>query len=121
MHAAAGCALPFARSMASQTQRRRHSRWVETAEVAAREPKQVIRAILTSSLSSDSSPPTVTLTFAVRRCAFVDEAGKMHGWSNARAFSATQLRTNPNAYFYRHVAPDEEQVQSALLHFNVLL
>lgn len=36
--------------------------------------------------------------------------GKMHGWSNARAFSATQLRTNPNAYFYRHVAPDQEQV-----------
>ncbi len=34
----------------------------------------------------------------------------MHGWSNARAFSATQLRTNPNAYFYRHVEPDEEQV-----------
>ncbi|CAL8468758.1 g8298 [Coccomyxa elongata] len=39
------------------------------------------------------------------------KTGKMHGWSNARAFSATQLRTNPNAYFYRHVAPDEEQAQ----------
>ncbi|KAK9914797.1 hypothetical protein WJX75_000675 [Coccomyxa subellipsoidea] len=38
-------------------------------------------------------------------------AGNMHGWSNARAFSATQLRTNPNAYFYRHVAPDQEQAQ----------
>ena len=39
-------------------------------------------------------------------------ASKMaqHGWSNARAHSATMLASNPNAYFYRHVAPHEEQV-----------
>lgn len=34
---------------------------------------------------------------------------KAQGWSNARAFSATQLRQNPNAFFYRNVAPDQEQ------------
>ncbi len=38
----------------------------------------------------------------------------MHGWSNARAFSATQLTINPNAYFYRHVAPHEEQARCSL-------
>lgn len=32
------------------------------------------------------------------------------GWSDARAFAATQLQKNPNAYFYRHVAPHEQQV-----------
>lgn len=34
---------------------------------------------------------------------------KAQGWSNARAFSATQLRQNPNSFFYRNVAPDQEQ------------
>lgn len=41
---AAGSALPSAKSMASQTQRRKHSRWVEAAEAAAREAKQVINS-----------------------------------------------------------------------------
>jgi hypothetical protein len=31
--------------------------------------------------------------------------------SNAKAFAATQLKTNPNSYFYRHVGPDERQAQ----------
>lgn len=35
---------------------------------------------------------------------------KAQGWSNARAFSATQLRQNPNTFFYRNVAPDQQQV-----------
>lgn len=35
---------------------------------------------------------------------------KAKGWSDARAHSATQLRKNPNAYFYRHVAPHQQQV-----------
>ncbi len=33
------------------------------------------------------------------------------GWSDARAFAATQLRKNPNSYFYRHVAPHQVQVR----------
>lgn len=32
------------------------------------------------------------------------------GWSDAKAFAATMLRKNPNTYFYRHVAPHEQQV-----------
>ena len=49
-------------------------------------------------------------------CAAADAGGGsraaqgQHGWSNARAHSATMLTSNPNAYFYRHVAPHEEQV-----------
>jgi hypothetical protein len=35
---------------------------------------------------------------------------KGRGWSDARAFSHTQLQKNPNAYFYRHVVPHEQQV-----------
>ncbi|GLC71129.1 hypothetical protein PLESTF_001077600 [Pleodorina starrii] len=31
------------------------------------------------------------------------------GWSDARAFAAGQLQKNPNAYFYRHTAPDQSQ------------
>lgn len=38
---------------------------------------------------------------------------KGRGWSDARAFSHTQLQKNPNAYFYRHVAPHEQQVRQA--------
>lgn len=34
---------------------------------------------------------------------------KARGWSDARAFSSTQMLKNPNAYFYRHVAPHEAQ------------
>ncbi|DBA79207.1 TPA: hypothetical protein ACH3X1_009025 [Trebouxia sp. C0004] len=34
---------------------------------------------------------------------------KAQGWSNARAFSATQLKQNPNTFFYRNVAPGEVQ------------
>lgn len=37
---------------------------------------------------------------------------KGRGWSDARAFAHTQLIKNPNAYFYRHVAPHEQQVGS---------
>ena len=40
---------------------------------------------------------------------------KSRGWSDARAFSSTQLKKNPNAYFYRHVAPHEQQVSSSQL------
>jgi len=36
---------------------------------------------------------------------------RSRGWSDARAFSATQMKKNPNAYFYRHVAPHESQAQ----------
>ncbi|PNH04561.1 hypothetical protein TSOC_009254 [Tetrabaena socialis] len=38
---------------------------------------------------------------------------KAKGWSDARAFAAGQLRKNPNAFFYRHTAPGEEQAQGA--------
>lgn len=31
------------------------------------------------------------------------------GWSKIRAKSAKMLRSNPNAFFYRHVAPDKQQ------------
>lgn len=34
------------------------------------------------------------------------------GWSDARAFASTQLQKNPNSFFYRHVAPHEQQVRS---------
>ena len=34
---------------------------------------------------------------------------KARGWSDARACAATQLRKNPNAYFYRHVVPGGAQ------------
>ena len=33
------------------------------------------------------------------------------GWSSARAQSSKRLRSNPNAFFYRHVAPHEQQVR----------
>ncbi|EFJ52763.1 hypothetical protein VOLCADRAFT_115695, partial [Volvox carteri f. nagariensis] len=36
---------------------------------------------------------------------------KSKGWSDARAFAASQLQKNPNAYFYRHTAPGELQAQ----------
>eukprot|EP00198_Chlamydomonas_reinhardtii_P007334 XP_001696670.1 predicted protein [Chlamydomonas reinhardtii] len=36
---------------------------------------------------------------------------KAKGWSDARAFAASQLRKNPNAYFYRHTAPGQPQAQ----------
>nr|BBC28444.1 MYB-like DNA-binding protein [Yamagishiella unicocca] len=36
---------------------------------------------------------------------------KAKGWSDARAFAASQLHKNPNAYFYRHTAPGEQQAQ----------
>jgi hypothetical protein len=36
---------------------------------------------------------------------------KAKGWSGARAKSAMMLQTNPNAFFYRHVAPDKQQAQ----------
>jgi hypothetical protein len=38
---------------------------------------------------------------------------KAKGWSDARAFAATQLKKNPNSYFYRHVAPHQVQVRGA--------
>jgi hypothetical protein len=36
---------------------------------------------------------------------------KAKGWSDARAFAATQLLKSPNTYFYRHVAPHQQQAQ----------
>ncbi len=33
-----------------------------------------------------------------------------------RIKSAKELRKNPNAYFYRHVAPHEEQVSTRMQH-----
>ncbi|GIL77458.1 hypothetical protein Vretimale_2981 [Volvox reticuliferus] len=36
---------------------------------------------------------------------------KAKGWSDARAFAASQLHKNPNSYFYRHTAPGEPQAQ----------
>jgi Myb-like DNA-binding domain len=41
----------------------------------------------------------------------IPAALRAKGWSDAKAFSATQLRKNPNAYFYRHVAPHQSQAQ----------
>ena len=35
------------------------------------------------------------------------------GWSRVQASSAAQMRSNPNAYFYRHVAPGQTQVGGA--------
>ena len=45
-------------------------------------------------------------------CMAVGAAAKpaQHGWSSARTHSATMLISNPNSFFYRHVAPHEEQV-----------
>ena len=40
----------------------------------------------------------------------------MTGWSAIRIKSAKELRKNPNAYFYRHVAPHEEQVCTRMQH-----
>jgi hypothetical protein len=39
----------------------------------------------------------------------IPAAFRARGWSAARAWAATQLQANPNAYFYRHVAPDQHQ------------
>jgi len=47
-------------------------------------------------------------TFKIDRSALPKEVrGK--GYSDAKAFSITQLHKNPNAYFYRNVAPHETQ------------
>lgn len=43
--------------------------------------------------------------------AAIPPALRSKGWSDARAFAATQLRKNPNSYFYRHVAPHEVQAR----------
>ena len=40
----------------------------------------------------------------------------MAGWSSIRIKSAKELRKNPNAFFYRHVAPHEEQVSPCSRH-----
>ncbi|KAK9845913.1 hypothetical protein WJX81_005815 [Elliptochloris bilobata] len=49
-------------------------------------------------------------TFKIDRSA-IPPALRGKGWSDARAFAATQLRKNPNSYFYRHVAPHQVQAQ----------
>ncbi|KAK9828638.1 hypothetical protein WJX72_001241 [[Myrmecia] bisecta] len=49
-------------------------------------------------------------TFKIDKSA-IPASLKSKGWSDARAFSATQLQKNPNTYFYRHVAPHEVQAQ----------
>ncbi|KXZ52316.1 hypothetical protein GPECTOR_10g948 [Gonium pectorale] len=41
----------------------------------------------------------------------VPEHLRAKGWSTAKAFAASQLHKNPNAYFYRHVAPGNAQAQ----------
>jgi hypothetical protein len=41
----------------------------------------------------------------------------MAGWSSIRIKSAKELRKNPNAYFYRHVASHEHQARP-LPHLN---
>jgi hypothetical protein len=40
----------------------------------------------------------------------VSAAARAKGWSRVQAKAAEMLRSNPNAYFYRHVAPGEAQV-----------
>lgn len=47
--------------------------------------------------------------------AAIPAALKSRGWSDARAFSSTQLKKNPNTFFYRHVAPHEQQVCERVL------
>ena len=47
---------------------------------------------------------------AVLVAAAIPASLKAQGYSNARAFSATQLTQNPNAFFYRNVAPGQQQV-----------
>ena len=58
--------------------------------------------------STESSPHT-SKAAALQNCKTACKSSK--GWSGAKAFAATQLQQNPNAYFYRHVAPDQEQAQ----------
>ena len=55
-----------------------------------------------------------SIAAALHAGAVIPASLKAQGWSNARAFSATQLRQNPNAFFYRNVAPDQEQVTAAV-------
>jgi hypothetical protein len=57
-------------------------------------------------------PPTRPPTHPPTRLAAIPSNLKGRGWSDARAFSHTQLQKNPNAYFYRHVVPHEQQVGS---------
>ena len=45
---------------------------------------------------------------------------KAKGWSDARAFSHTQLLKNPNSYFYRHVEPSEVQVRRAAARIRLV-
>jgi hypothetical protein len=60
--------------------------------------------------------------FKAYACAALPSNLKGRGWSDAKAFSSTQLQKNPNAYFYRHVAPGETQVWVVMIHgINVLL
>ncbi|KAK9808530.1 hypothetical protein WJX73_005273 [Symbiochloris irregularis] len=49
-------------------------------------------------------------TFKIDRSA-IPASLKSRGWSDARAFSSTQLQKNPNTFFYRHTAPHEQQAQ----------
>ena len=51
-----------------------------------------------------------TTELSLMAAAAIPASLKAQGWSNARAFSATQFRQNPNTFFYRNVAPDQEQV-----------
>lgn len=54
-------------------------------------------------LTEDGAPPP-----GAAACAM---SGRPKGWSGARANAYAQRHKNPNAYFYRHVAPDQQQAQ----------
>lgn len=54
--------------------------------------------------------PELLASVALLVAAAIPASLKAQGYSNARAFSATQLTQNPNAFFYRNVAPDQQQV-----------
>lgn len=58
--------------------------------------------------------PTLPTVWARPHPAAVPAHLRSKGWSDARAFSFTQLQKNPNAYFYRHVVPHEQQVGGVL-------
>ena len=54
----------------------------------------------------------MSISIALLVAAAIPASLKAQGYSNARAFSATQLTQNPNAFFYRNVAPGQQQVHS---------
>ncbi len=51
---------------------------------------------------------------AAKPKAAANPSASQSGWSAARAQSSKRLTSNPNAFFYRHVAPHEQQVRRQL-------